>query len=166
MKVEHDIWEVANQLEGFVTSRTPKDLADFLLREGRAAGKLAEEIVRLRESLEAQAARIAELERTNWALSDEMKDRRFVRCGEECYAADDDPNCALEHGFQKEIETLRARGACLEEAAEQGRRAIRTLAFDGANIEHMPDAMIVMLPISVGRIKEARALCVSWEPQS
>ena len=43
-----DIYEVANQLEGYVDEGTPERLAQFLLREGKAASDLADEIVRLR----------------------------------------------------------------------------------------------------------------------
>lgn len=46
-----DIWEVANQLEGYVGPNTPDDLARFLIREGKAAAELAEEIRRLRAAL-------------------------------------------------------------------------------------------------------------------
>lgn len=45
------IWEVANQLEGYVGPSTPEDLAQFLLREGKAAAALAAEIARLRAEL-------------------------------------------------------------------------------------------------------------------
>lgn len=43
-----DIYEVANQLGGYVGPNTPDDLAKFLLREADEASKLADEIVRLR----------------------------------------------------------------------------------------------------------------------
>lgn len=45
---ERDIYEVANQLQGYVGPSTPSDLSAFLMREGAAAGVLADEIVRLR----------------------------------------------------------------------------------------------------------------------
>lgn len=48
---ERDIYEVANQLQGYVGPDTPKPLADFLMREGEEAAKLAEEIERLRSAL-------------------------------------------------------------------------------------------------------------------
>jgi len=54
--VERDIYEVANQLEGYVDPGTPERLAQFLLREGKAAADLADEIVRLRAELEAVKA--------------------------------------------------------------------------------------------------------------
>lgn len=57
--VERDIFEVANQLEGYVDESTPEPLARFLLREGREAAKLAatlkaktDEIERLRQQLD------------------------------------------------------------------------------------------------------------------
>lgn len=43
-----DIWEVSNQLAGYVDERTPQDLCDFLIRESKAAADLAAEITRLR----------------------------------------------------------------------------------------------------------------------
>ncbi len=48
-----DIYEVANQLEGYVDEGTPEHLARFLLREGKAAADLADEIVRLKAALAA-----------------------------------------------------------------------------------------------------------------
>lgn len=51
-----DIYEVANQLEGYVGPDTPEPLAQFLLREGREAAKLADEIVRLRAARSAPEA--------------------------------------------------------------------------------------------------------------
>lgn len=42
-----DIWEVANQLVGYVGPDTEARLANFLLREGKEAAKLAERIVAL-----------------------------------------------------------------------------------------------------------------------
>lgn len=47
-----DIYEVANQLEGYVDTGTPDRLAQFLLREGKAACDLADEIVRLQAEVE------------------------------------------------------------------------------------------------------------------
>lgn len=43
-----DIFEVANQLGGYVDPGTEKSLAKFLMKESEAANELAEEIVRLR----------------------------------------------------------------------------------------------------------------------
>jgi len=43
-----DIWEVSNQLAGYVDERTPQDLCDFLTRKSKAAADLAAEITRLR----------------------------------------------------------------------------------------------------------------------
>lgn len=45
---ERDIFEVANQLGGYVGPGTEKRLARFLIREAEEASKLAYEIVRLR----------------------------------------------------------------------------------------------------------------------
>lgn len=59
--VERDIWEVANQLLGYVSEATPKHLAEFLIREGKEAAKLAEEIERLRTE-HAEAIRQARAE--------------------------------------------------------------------------------------------------------
>lgn len=42
-----DIYECANQLEGYVGPDTDERLAQFLMREGQAAADLADEIVRL-----------------------------------------------------------------------------------------------------------------------
>lgn len=52
-----DIYECANQLEGYVDESTPERLAVFLLREGKAACELADEIVRLR-ALVTSGARV------------------------------------------------------------------------------------------------------------
>lgn len=45
---DRDIYEVANQLGGYVDPSTPKRLATFLIREAEEATKLADEVVRLR----------------------------------------------------------------------------------------------------------------------
>ncbi len=52
-----DLYECANQLEGYVGPSTPVDLAAFLMREGAEAAKLADEIVRLR-SLNARQGEV------------------------------------------------------------------------------------------------------------
>jgi hypothetical protein len=46
-----DLYEVANQLGGYVGPDTPKRLADFLIRESTEAAHLADEIVRLRREI-------------------------------------------------------------------------------------------------------------------
>ncbi|MFC3208085.1 hypothetical protein [Aquamicrobium soli] len=51
-----DIYECANQLEGYVDPGTPERLAQFLLREGKAAADLADEIVRLQGQVETLTA--------------------------------------------------------------------------------------------------------------
>jgi ABC-type nitrate/sulfonate/bicarbonate transport system substrate-binding protein len=48
---ERDIWEVANQLGGYVDPSTEKNLARFLIREAEEAAKLAERIVALQAEL-------------------------------------------------------------------------------------------------------------------
>ncbi len=48
---DRDIFEVANQLGGYVGPGTEKNLARFLIREAEEASKLAYEIVRLRAEL-------------------------------------------------------------------------------------------------------------------
>lgn len=48
---KRDIWEVANQLEGYVGPETEERLAAFLMREGHEAAKLAERIVELEKEL-------------------------------------------------------------------------------------------------------------------
>lgn len=55
--IERDIFEVANQLEGYVGPDTPEPLANFLLCEGKAAAALADEIVRLRAALSLAESR-------------------------------------------------------------------------------------------------------------
>jgi hypothetical protein len=64
---ERDIWEVANQLGGYVDPSTEKNLARFLIREAEEAAKLAERIVALqaeltkaREAALEEAAKVAE----------------------------------------------------------------------------------------------------------
>lgn len=52
-----DIYEVANQLGGYVDRTTEPRLAAFLLREADAAAKLADEIVQLRAALIATEQR-------------------------------------------------------------------------------------------------------------
>jgi len=51
-----DVYEVANQLGGYVDERTPAELSEFLLRESAEATKLA-------ERLETAEARVADLEK-------------------------------------------------------------------------------------------------------
>ncbi len=66
--MKRDLYEVANQLEGYVGPTTPDRLAEFLLREGGEAAKLADEILRLRTALAPFAdfaARIAK-EHPGW----------------------------------------------------------------------------------------------------
>lgn len=46
-----DIYEVANQLGGYVGPTTEGRLAEFLIREANASCELADEIVRLRQQL-------------------------------------------------------------------------------------------------------------------
>jgi len=61
---ERDIYEVANQLGGYVSSATPKHLAAFLLREADEASKLADAIAALRrenQELRADCQRKDEL---------------------------------------------------------------------------------------------------------
>jgi hypothetical protein len=53
-KFERDIYEVANQLGGYVDPSTDKKLAKFLLRESAEAAKLADEIISLRRAAVAQ----------------------------------------------------------------------------------------------------------------
>lgn len=48
---ERDIYEVSNQLGGYVDPSTEPNLARFLIREAEEACKLADEIVRLRAAL-------------------------------------------------------------------------------------------------------------------
>ncbi len=65
--VEHgkrDIWEVANQLGGYVGPDTPERLKVFLLKEEKAAADLAREILSLRSRAEkAEAERDKALDR-------------------------------------------------------------------------------------------------------
>lgn len=56
-----DIYEVSNQLAGHVGPDTDEKLAAWLLREGKEAAKLADEIVRLRAGLSANRAEIERL---------------------------------------------------------------------------------------------------------
>ncbi len=50
---QRDIYEVANQLGGYVDPSTPERLAKFLIREANEAALLSDEIVRLRHLLKA-----------------------------------------------------------------------------------------------------------------
>lgn len=52
-----EVYECANQLEGYVDSGTPERLAQFLLREGKAAADLADRIVAL-EAWKAEAMEV------------------------------------------------------------------------------------------------------------
>ncbi len=65
-----DIYEVANQLGGYVDVSTPKDLADFLLRESDEAAVLAERleaaeahVEQMKKALQVAAGRL------NWCVS-------------------------------------------------------------------------------------------------
>lgn len=65
-----DIYEVANQLGGYVDPSTPKDLADFLLRESHEATVLAERleaaeahVEQMKKALQVAAGRL------NWCVS-------------------------------------------------------------------------------------------------
>jgi hypothetical protein len=49
--MKRDIYEVANQLGGYVGPDTPEPLKRFLLKEEKAAAALADEITRLRSEL-------------------------------------------------------------------------------------------------------------------
>lgn len=53
-----DIYELANQLGGWVSPATEDHLAKFLLREAEEASLLADELVRLRRALDAAQAGI------------------------------------------------------------------------------------------------------------
>lgn len=70
-----DIYDVANQLGGWVGPDTEKDLADWLLRESEAAADLADEIVRLRLALTSKKdipspdGRMRELAKANNTLA-------------------------------------------------------------------------------------------------
>jgi hypothetical protein len=48
---DRNIYEVANQIGGYVGPDTDKKLATFLIREGKEAALLADEIVRLRDQI-------------------------------------------------------------------------------------------------------------------
>ena len=65
-----DIYEVANQLGGYVDMSTPQDLADFLLRESKEAAILAErlEIAERHAEQMAAALRVAS-GRLTWCVS-------------------------------------------------------------------------------------------------
>lgn len=60
VSTERDIYEVANQLGGYVDPGTPPHLARFLIREAEEASKLASEIVRLR-ALSVPQVRVKQL---------------------------------------------------------------------------------------------------------
>ncbi|QDZ07436.1 hypothetical protein FPZ24_08055 [Sphingomonas panacisoli] len=47
---DRDLYECANQLEGYIDSATPDDLAAFLRREALVAAGLANTIVRMRRA--------------------------------------------------------------------------------------------------------------------
>lgn len=64
-----DIWEVSNQLAGYVDERTPQDLCDFLIRESKAAADLAAEITRLRAESAGMREVLEELIRTANAVA-------------------------------------------------------------------------------------------------
>jgi len=65
-----DIYEVANQLGGYVDTSTPDDLAAFLVRESKEAAILAErlEIAEAHVQQMAGALRVAS-GRLNWCVS-------------------------------------------------------------------------------------------------
>jgi len=51
MSDQRDIYEVANQLGGYVGPTTPEFLKKFLLRESEEASKLADRIIHLEKAL-------------------------------------------------------------------------------------------------------------------
>lgn len=65
---DRDIYEVANQLGGYVDPGTEKNLGRFLIREAEEATKLANEIVRLRAALSPQ-----KLDAADFQLLDRLK---------------------------------------------------------------------------------------------
>lgn len=67
---QRDIYEVANQLGGYVDMSTPDDLAAFLLRESEAAAVLAKrlEIAEAHVEQMAKALRVAS-GRLTWCVS-------------------------------------------------------------------------------------------------
>ncbi|MBD9455180.1 Lar family restriction alleviation protein [Rhizobium sp. RHZ02] len=86
--VERDIYEVANQLGGYVGPDTPERLKRFLLKEEKAAAALADEIVRLRSEL--AKARSAAME--GWQPIETMPtDREFLAFGYYFYPGDKAP---------------------------------------------------------------------------
>ena len=66
---ERDIFEVANQLEGYIGPSTDSALANFLRREGNEAAKLADEIVALRTALSKERKRADAAEAENFVLA-------------------------------------------------------------------------------------------------
>jgi len=79
LEAARDIYEVANQLEGYVGPDTPERLAAFLMREGNEAAKLADEITSLRTALEAAERRAEEAERErDAAFAANERDRSIV----------------------------------------------------------------------------------------
>ncbi|KAB2699398.1 hypothetical protein F9K79_09910 [Ochrobactrum sp. Kaboul] len=73
-ELKRDIWEVANQLAGYVGPNTDERLAQFLIREAEAATKLAERIVELENTRPAPAA-------TDTGLVTVAKQHRLIRGG-------------------------------------------------------------------------------------
>jgi len=71
---KRDVYEVSNQLGGYVGPNTDKRLAAFLIREAGEACKLADEIIRLRSEnariRKAAEAVIQQWDTPNWKLQE------------------------------------------------------------------------------------------------
>ena len=104
--IERDIYEVANQLEGYVDTSTPERLKVFLLREGKAAAALADEISRLRAEL--ANARNAGLEEAAEIL--EMRAANYERISCDVWLTKDTKRsfAAMEEPFRDAASAIRA----------------------------------------------------------
>ena len=104
--VERDIYEVANQLGGYIDEATPAPLASFLRRESREAAKLAARIAELEAENERLSARNLEHEmrlEAEEAKSEYWRAEALSRTGAVTEAM---ANAAIERSKGKDLNTL------------------------------------------------------------
>jgi hypothetical protein len=128
--VERDIYEVANQLEGYVGPDTDPDLAAFLLKEGKAAAALADKIT-------AQAAAIERLvaerdEAANLAL------KQFLREYHEAYGCDPVAMANGRSNWRKSAEAAEAQRDKLKQALADIDKAFQNSTRGRGNYERDP----------------------------
>jgi hypothetical protein len=111
-----------------------------LQQERDEARRLAEHRLSWADRYESEAERADELQQKVKELEEERdgwKERARTKCGPECYADDEDPNCLLEHRFMQMVEASQAQAEVLKTALEEAADAIN----EAANLNGLSDAM-------------------------